>query len=1382
MRRSSLLVVGCLLALAGCNKSAAPSQPPAMSPPVQVSEKIIASDGYVDRPLDDAAHSLDVAFANGQYLVVWTQATSTQGDDIFASRVTLDGQVLDGSGFDVSSAAGDEQAPAVASDGKNWLVVWQDHRSGQYVNIYAARVAPDGTLLDQGGIVISPQAPNHQLQPAVAFDGTNYLVVWADHRNGNWDIYGARVTPDGTVLDANGFPIAVAANQQQAPSIAFDGVNYLVVFQDQRTGDANIGGARVSPAGVVLDPSGLTISGAPNVQSGPELVYDGASYVVAWQDLRTGVADIYAARVQTDGTVLDPNGIAVSAAASAQTVPAISFDGEYVVSVWEDARSGVGTDVYGARLDLTAAVLDPNGFLVASGTNGKATAIASDGAGRAIVAYDALDPSNGAVHLRVRALTDWALLSVAKAGRGGGSVASTPAGIDCGATCSSRFDAPTSVTLTPTPDGNSVFGSWSGACSGGGACTVTVDSAKSVTATFLPLYAVNVALAGPGGTVTSTPGGISCGPTCSARFVEGSGVQLSPKGAPGVSVFSAWTGDCSGTDANACMLTMDGPKAVTATFVPAYTITLTPSGSGVGTLAVGGSTCATGAICPADAAAGTTATITATPDAASVLKNWSGCLAPTDYTCAVSMTSSKTIGAKFEPSSFVLTAQATGAGGGSITGAGLACATGSTAGCTIPVQNPALTVTYNTVTLTDTPDLNSVFKSWSGPCIPVTGAPNTCTVTMSAAKSVGAKFEARSFSLTASTTGIGTGNISGAGLNCTTGSSAGCSASVDNLANSVGYNTVTLTATPDASSVFKSWTGCFPVDGAPNTCTVYASGAKSVSAKFEPATWQVGASRTSNGGDGALTGGGLNCSASTPGGCAGAIANPANTISYNTVTFTATPDANSSFKSWSGCIGIPGTGDCTLMVNGPKTFSAKFEPSTFPLTVATSGAGGGSVGGGGVSCGSGSTSGCSAAIVNPTNTTSYTSVTLAATGDASSVFKSWSGACIPLADPSTCSIIVSGPKSVAAKFEPNAYPLTASLTGTGGGTISGAGLSCSTVTTDGCASTVANPPNTASYTTVTLAATPDASSVFKSWATCISVPGTPSACTIMMNAAKAVSARFEPSAYALTASTTGTGGGTISGAGLSCTTGAADGCATAVANPAETMSYSNVTLTATADGSSVFKSWAGCFPATGAPETCTISVNGAKSVSAKFEPSAYTLTASTASSGGVGTGTITGAGLSCATGATVGCSVPVPNPADTVTYSTVTLTATPDAGFVVTGWSGCIPVPGAPNTCAITMNAAKSVSATFGPATYPVTVSFSGTGAGTISGAGLSCTTGSPDGCAADEANGAFITLTATPSSGSVFAGWLGPCYGTDPTCSVPMVSAKTVRASFNAL
>ena len=75
-------------------------------------------------------------------------------------------------------------------------------------------------------------------------------------------------------------------------------------------------------------------------------------------------------------------------------------------------------------------------------------------------------------------------VAVSAAGTGAGRVTSSPAGIDCGATCSMQVAAHSAVTLTATASQGSRFTGWSGACSGTAACSFTVDAAVSATANF----------------------------------------------------------------------------------------------------------------------------------------------------------------------------------------------------------------------------------------------------------------------------------------------------------------------------------------------------------------------------------------------------------------------------------------------------------------------------------------------------------------------------------------------------------------------------------------------------------------------------------------------------------------------------------------------------------------------------------------------------------------------------------------------------------------------------------------------------------------------------------------------------------------------------------
>lgn len=158
-------------------------------------------------------------------------------------------------------------------------------------------------------------------------------------------------------------------------------------------------------------------------------------------------------------------------------------------------------------------------------------------------------------------------LSVTKSGSGSGTVTSSPTGINCGSTCSASYSSGTSVTLTAAAASGSTFGGWSGACTGTGACTVSMTAARSVTATFNgpgASYTLSVTKMGNGsGVVTSSPSGIDCGSGCSANFSSGTSVSLSAAPASG-STFGGWSGACSGT--SNCTVSMTAARNVTATF------------------------------------------------------------------------------------------------------------------------------------------------------------------------------------------------------------------------------------------------------------------------------------------------------------------------------------------------------------------------------------------------------------------------------------------------------------------------------------------------------------------------------------------------------------------------------------------------------------------------------------------------------------------------------------------------------------------------------------------------------------------------------------------------------------------------------------------------
>src|SRR5439155_12125378 len=165
--------------------------------------------------------------------------------------------VLDPNGIPISTYVGTKTCPAVASASNLCLVTWQN-QCGPFVEpsteIHATRVATDGIVLDTNGLLVTRSAsPNSQV--AASGNSVAFLVVWTDRRvpTNYSDLYGARISPDGSVLDPDGIPISTAPFWQSSPCVAAVQRGFLVGWADERlSGDSDIYGARVDNAGQVV--------------------------------------------------------------------------------------------------------------------------------------------------------------------------------------------------------------------------------------------------------------------------------------------------------------------------------------------------------------------------------------------------------------------------------------------------------------------------------------------------------------------------------------------------------------------------------------------------------------------------------------------------------------------------------------------------------------------------------------------------------------------------------------------------------------------------------------------------------------------------------------------------------------------------------------------------------------------------------------------------------------------------------------------------------------------------------------------------------------------------------------------------------------------------
>jgi hypothetical protein len=349
--------------------------------------------------------------AGNTFGVFWTDSRS-YGTDIDLVRFS-GANKLDATARAVSSAVFAQSSPAVTTSAGNFFAVWNDSRGGVDRDIFGARVTSAGVVLDTGGKPITT-ATGDQLVPDIATNGTVSLVAWEDRRNGNFDIFGALVdNVTGNVLVPD-LVICSAAGDQGRPAITFDTVSsqFLVVWSDGRiAGDTNLFGARVTTAGAVLDPDGVVISDAAGAQFSPRAAFANGGGLVVWEDRRLdSQGDIFAARVTLGAalTVGDPNGFSVSAAAPGQqTAPAVAaLRGSFLVA-WTDGRNAAtsGTDIFGQQLGINGVRNGP-AFAISTDPENEDTPVLSDASAVGTrIAYTRVRPDLQTIRVETRTIT-----------------------------------------------------------------------------------------------------------------------------------------------------------------------------------------------------------------------------------------------------------------------------------------------------------------------------------------------------------------------------------------------------------------------------------------------------------------------------------------------------------------------------------------------------------------------------------------------------------------------------------------------------------------------------------------------------------------------------------------------------------------------------------------------------------------------------------------------------------------------------------------------------------------------------------------------------------------------------------------------------------------
>lgn len=301
---------------------------------------------------------------SGSFVIAWADQRSGQSD-IYLQRVAASGTRINSNQLVNLDTLGAWQAyPSlgVASTG-TYSIVWQDFRQTSYPydpDIFLQRTDSSLTPVGENSSITVeiPDSLKEAPDIAVAPDGTG-MVVWADYRNRNWDIYGQMLAANGSRV-GNNFKINDDVNLAQQHgarvSVAPDGW-YAVTWYDNRQGTDDIFVQLFSPSGLKKAGNVRINSDISSTrQAFPDIACDGRGrFHVVWTDWRNGTypvnPDVYYRRfdtlfqAQTIDTRLNTDG-----STRPQRDPAVAADRMGNVGiVWADSTAS-SWDVMGQIL------------------------------------------------------------------------------------------------------------------------------------------------------------------------------------------------------------------------------------------------------------------------------------------------------------------------------------------------------------------------------------------------------------------------------------------------------------------------------------------------------------------------------------------------------------------------------------------------------------------------------------------------------------------------------------------------------------------------------------------------------------------------------------------------------------------------------------------------------------------------------------------------------------------------------------------------------------------------------------------------------------------------------------------------------------------------
>lgn len=296
----------------------------------------------------DGSQQYSVATSAGaKFVAAWVDERNGDLPDIYARQVNDDGTTPLAE-FRVTTTTLTKQNTAMGNLGNDILIAFEEV-GATYRKIRGHRLAWSGTQYAPTGSTFDISGNYNAWQPAVCGGSTDFLVAWADTNVGA--IICQRVSTTGTLVGDTAILCDYSyPYYPQRPAIAWNGSQWLVVWHVYVFGsDMNVYGRFVNSAGDAVG-SIINIATGTHAESFPDVEWDGIGFLVVWQDTRLAYANLYGKRI-LGGTPGAEE--AISTGSFNENFPSIAWTGSFHDIFWQDFRGTYNWDIYTVRKSQT---------------------------------------------------------------------------------------------------------------------------------------------------------------------------------------------------------------------------------------------------------------------------------------------------------------------------------------------------------------------------------------------------------------------------------------------------------------------------------------------------------------------------------------------------------------------------------------------------------------------------------------------------------------------------------------------------------------------------------------------------------------------------------------------------------------------------------------------------------------------------------------------------------------------------------------------------------------------------------------------------------------------------------------------------------------------